>query len=498
MRAAAYVRMSSDRQDLSIGTQLASIEAYAREQALIVVAVYEDAAKSGLNIANRAGMKRLLRDVMDEPRPFDIVLVYDVSRWGRFQDIDASAYYEYTCRLHGVDVIYVEEVFGNVRDPMTALLKTMKRAMAAEYARELGVKTRAGQDRAISLGYQIGPMPCIGFRRVAVERNGQRRPLARGQYKSMQNERIAWEPGPETETNLVRHIFELYASEGGTIKGTTRQLQAQGLRNQSGQLFTMSMVDRVLRCEAFRGNFVWGKERYIAGKQERKRPPTRADNVIEPIVSQELWERVQRKLWSRRRLRRDKEELLQILREKLAECPTLNSLDLEALGLHSKRAYANAFGSVSRALELAGRDARLVRVQHERLKVKGRKIGDRLERDISKLLVKAGIPCRIHPRSRILVLGDSLRLRLQLMWPRTIRGENRWHLLKNRRPPADAMLLAQMDEGPVANAFILLRSHEFRATTPWFTRDLPEQLRPIRTASDLVRALSELASQAAY
>jgi DNA invertase Pin-like site-specific DNA recombinase len=172
------------------------------------------ASKSGLNIANRAGIKRLLRDVMDEPRPFDIVLVCDVSRWGRFQSIDASAYYEYTCRLHGVDVIYVEEVFGNVRDPMTALLKTMKRAMAAEYAREMGVKTRAGQDRAISLGYQIGPMPCIGFRRVAVERNGQRRPLARGQYKSMQNERIAWEPGPETETDLVRHIFELYASEG--------------------------------------------------------------------------------------------------------------------------------------------------------------------------------------------------------------------------------------------------------------------------------------------
>jgi DNA invertase Pin-like site-specific DNA recombinase len=100
-RAAAYVRMSSDRQELSIGTQLAAIHAYAAAHGLDVIRTYEDAAKSGLEIAHRNGMKSLLRDVMDTPRPFDVVLVYDVSRWGRFQDIDAAAYYEYTCRLHG-------------------------------------------------------------------------------------------------------------------------------------------------------------------------------------------------------------------------------------------------------------------------------------------------------------------------------------------------------------------------------------------------------------
>jgi hypothetical protein len=29
---------------------------------------------------------------------FDVILVYDVSRWGRFQDADESAYYEYLCK----------------------------------------------------------------------------------------------------------------------------------------------------------------------------------------------------------------------------------------------------------------------------------------------------------------------------------------------------------------------------------------------------------------
>lgn len=144
---------------------------------------YEDATKSGLDIANRNGMKRLLRDVMDTPRPFDVVLVYDVSRWERFQDIDAAAHYEYTCRMHGARVVYVKEMFGTAVDPMTALLKTMKRAMAAQYARELGVKCRDGQDRAIQLGFQMGHLPPIGFTREAVDRAGNRRILGRHQLK---------------------------------------------------------------------------------------------------------------------------------------------------------------------------------------------------------------------------------------------------------------------------------------------------------------------------
>ena len=54
MRAAAYVRMSSDRQELSIGTQLVAIQAYAEAHRREVVRVYEDAAKSGCRF--RTGM----------------------------------------------------------------------------------------------------------------------------------------------------------------------------------------------------------------------------------------------------------------------------------------------------------------------------------------------------------------------------------------------------------------------------------------------------------
>lgn len=491
LRAAAYVRMSSDRQELSIGTQLAAIQAYAKAQELELVRIYEDAAKSGLNIANREGMKSLLRDVLDTPRPFDVVLVYDVSRWGRFQDIDAAAYYEYTCRLHGAKVIYVEEAFGTDEEPMTALLKTLKRAMAAEYSRDLSVKSRAGQDRAVHLGYQMGQLPCIGLTRIAIDRLGNRRPLARGQCKAMQSERIAWVPGPPHEVELTRRIFSLYADHNGSIKGVAQQLRMEGQVGQDGRPFTTARVDNLLRCEALAGNFVWGSERYAAGPAKKRRPPTRADNVIQPVIPADLWKRTQERLWVRRRIRRDKEQMIQVLRERLAENPGLNCLDLEAMGVRSTRAYVNAFGSVSRSLELAGRDPRVVRAQHEHQKVVGRRVGDRIGRDVADLMQANGLKCRQHPRSRVLVFNEAVRMRLQVLWPRINRGVRRWHVLKARRPIADLVLLAQMEDEDQAMRFVLLDRTEYRNTTPWLDEELPTYLTPIATGQSLVQAIQD-------
>src|SRR5438105_3224227 len=109
--AAQYVRMSTDGQDLSPIIQKQAIAAFAAQNDLEVIATYEDVGRSGIDIVNRPSLRKLLRDVVDGVA-FKTVLVYDVSRWGRFQDADASAYYEYHCRLQGVNVIYVAEPFG--------------------------------------------------------------------------------------------------------------------------------------------------------------------------------------------------------------------------------------------------------------------------------------------------------------------------------------------------------------------------------------------------
>ncbi|MEO7117291.1 MAG: recombinase family protein [Caldimonas sp.] len=165
--AAQYIRMSTDKQDLSPSVQKEAIAAYAAARGMEIVASYEDEGRSGVHLKNRPGLMKLLRDVT-ESRQFSTVLVYDVSRWGRFQDTDAAAYHEYHCRLHGAEVVYVAEMFGAEVNPITAMLKGMKRAMTAEYSRDLSKKSRAGQHLVIARGYQMGQLPPLGFRRCSV------------------------------------------------------------------------------------------------------------------------------------------------------------------------------------------------------------------------------------------------------------------------------------------------------------------------------------------
>jgi DNA invertase Pin-like site-specific DNA recombinase len=106
---AQYVRMSTDMQTHSIENQVAAIALWAARRGITIVRSYEDAGKSGLRLSGRAALQELISDVKSGQADFSIVLVYDVSRWGRFQDSDESAYYEFICKEAGVTVEYCAE-----------------------------------------------------------------------------------------------------------------------------------------------------------------------------------------------------------------------------------------------------------------------------------------------------------------------------------------------------------------------------------------------------
>src|ERR1700761_3416322 len=143
--AAIYVRMSTEHQQYSTENQTRAIEEYAAQHNLTIVRRFADYGKSGLNLAGRPDLSRLLREVDSGAAEFESILVYDVSRWGRFQDVDESAYYEYRCKRAKIAVHYCAELFLNDGSLSSALLKSLKRSMAAEYSRELSVKVFEGQ-----------------------------------------------------------------------------------------------------------------------------------------------------------------------------------------------------------------------------------------------------------------------------------------------------------------------------------------------------------------
>jgi DNA invertase Pin-like site-specific DNA recombinase len=123
VRAVQYVRMSTDHQKYSTENQAEAMQQYAARRAIKIVRTYADEGKSGLSLDGRDALKQLIEDVQSGDTDFTAILVYDVSRWGRFQDADESAYYEYICKRAGISVQYCAEQFENDGSPVSTIVK---------------------------------------------------------------------------------------------------------------------------------------------------------------------------------------------------------------------------------------------------------------------------------------------------------------------------------------------------------------------------------------
>ncbi|MDR7048618.1 DNA invertase Pin-like site-specific DNA recombinase [Duganella sp. 3397] len=49
--------------------------------------------------------QQLLADVAAGGTDFPVLLIYDVSRWGRYQVADEAGFYEFICRSAGIRVV---------------------------------------------------------------------------------------------------------------------------------------------------------------------------------------------------------------------------------------------------------------------------------------------------------------------------------------------------------------------------------------------------------
>jgi DNA invertase Pin-like site-specific DNA recombinase len=127
--AAQYVRMLTD-------IQADKIKEYAEAHGMEIVRTYADEGKSCLSVGGRPSLKKLVTDLGAGDVDFNVILVYDVSRWGRFQVMDESAHYENICLRACIAVVYCAEQFENDGPPNSTVLKSIKRAMAAEYSRQ--------------------------------------------------------------------------------------------------------------------------------------------------------------------------------------------------------------------------------------------------------------------------------------------------------------------------------------------------------------------------
>jgi DNA invertase Pin-like site-specific DNA recombinase len=156
---------------------------------------------------------RLLDDVQSGRADFRHI-VYDVSRWGRFQDTDECAHYEYLCKKAGIKVAYCAEQFYNDGSLLSSIVKNLKRVMAAEFSRELSVKVHAAQLRQAALGFRQGGPLGYGIRRELIDENRSSKGyLTRGQQKNLKTDRVVLCLGPKHEIEVIERIFREYVED---------------------------------------------------------------------------------------------------------------------------------------------------------------------------------------------------------------------------------------------------------------------------------------------
>ncbi|MBL7099970.1 MAG: recombinase family protein [Alphaproteobacteria bacterium] len=350
--------MSTEHQRYSTENQADAIRSYAARRGIQIVKTYADEGKSGLRLDGRDALKRLIADVENGDADFETILVYDVSRWGRFQDADESAYYEYLCKRAGITVQYCAEQFENDGSPVSTIVKGVKRAMAGEYSRELSAKVFAGQCRLIELGFRQGGPAGFGLRRHLVDQAGApKAELAPSEHKSIQTDRVILVPGPADEIEKVRWIYRAFVHDGKSEAEIATDLNVGDVLSDRGRPWTRGTVHQVLINEKYIGNNVWNRTSFKLKRKHVQNSPEmwiRSDGVFEPIVDRQLFNAA-RAIIEERSYRMPDDEMLQALRSLLETQGYLSGILIdEADNVPSSSSYRGRFGSLLRAYTLIG------------------------------------------------------------------------------------------------------------------------------------------------
>lgn len=368
VRAAQYLRMSSEHQRYSLANQTQAIAQYAVARGYKIVKTYSDAARSGLTLKGRAALKQLLADAVTGSQDFDVVLILDVSRWGRYQNPDQAAHYEFLCNEAGLSLCYCAEPFENDGSPAAAMVKHMKRIMAGEFSRELSIRIRRAKLHQAHIGNQAALRAVFGVRRLVVSDDGSPKRLLQLGENAALSDRIAIVPGPDDEVETVRRIFHLFSNLSRGHEEIARVLKAEGRPHPRNGPWTGARVRSVLTREAYCGRLFYGKTYQYLRANQTKMPRQSWVRLpdMEPIISPRLFTRA-RAILDNRPVSLSDDELLARLAACLEKHGRLSQRiirDCDELP-HSSTVISR-FGSLRAAYERIGYDLDAVRRSHQK------------------------------------------------------------------------------------------------------------------------------------
>jgi DNA invertase Pin-like site-specific DNA recombinase len=302
--AVGYIRMSTDKQEDSPARQRQDILALAERLGYQIDRWYEDHGLTGTESRKRQDFQKLLQDARDGKLSGKAVLLSEQSRMSREDIFDVMAHWK-LLRDAGTPIVTCQRgtlSFDNLGGLLTAIVDQYG---AREESIKLADRVVSGKRLALSKGQRQGG-GLFGFDREIRDEAGQvvRRVPCGAKFLKPAN----WSSrlvvsAEERAVDAVRLMFNGVA-DGLSYASVAKDLNRRGYRMPTGGRFHCRTIRRVVTNRAYVGDLVAGVYKGAKFRSLRDEGGHVAENAHEPLVSRDLFNRVQRVVQQRHRVPR--------------------------------------------------------------------------------------------------------------------------------------------------------------------------------------------------
>ena len=275
MRVTYYARVSSesDEQLNSLGNQISYYEdLIKRNSNWTFVPGYIDEGLSGISTKKRENFNRMVEDAAEDK--FDLVITKEISRFAR-NTLDSI---QYTRQLlnSGVGVFFQNDNI-NTLDEDSELRLSIMSSIAQDELRKLSSRVKFGHQQAIKDKVVLGNSRIFGY-----VKDGGKLVI------------------DEKQAEMVRELFELYATGQYSMKQIETIFWQKGYRNHNGNKIAHTTMSNMIANPKYKGYYVGNKVRVIDmfSKKQKFLPPEEwvmfkdeTGEIVPAIVSEELWDR---------------------------------------------------------------------------------------------------------------------------------------------------------------------------------------------------------------
>ena len=324
--AVGYLRRSTNKQEKSLPDQQKAIEEYASQHGYRIVRWYEDNGISGDATEKRLGFLAMHSAACGD-RDFDVILVWDQDRFGRFNSLEAG-YWVHPLVSAGVRLETVTEGPINWHDFTGRVIYGLKQEGKHQFLRDLSRNTARGLISNARDGYSCGQAAPYGMDRMIIDESGNHRQrVLRGEkYVKPRSWHVTFVPSEDPEkVATVRWLFMTFANTDTGLRALASELNGRGIPGPMGGPWYAATIREILENDKYVGAFNWAKRREgkyhrVAGTQIKERDPNEImangnpraqDNpeeawigkadAHEAIIDQGTFDRVQKKLQQRKR-----------------------------------------------------------------------------------------------------------------------------------------------------------------------------------------------------